>query len=133
MKTTNNKNHVIFPDFELRPKDESQFLQEPLNRWNNLKFAVRVFFEFMKGFRKLAFIGPCITVFGSARFKEDHEYYRQAYQFGEGIARMGGTVMTGGGPGVMEAANKGAFDNGGKSVGCNIFLPHEQRPNPYMH
>ncbi len=121
------------PEFVLRPRDESQFLQDPLNRLTNFKFAVRVFLEFMKGFRKLHFIGPCITVFGSARFRENHEYYHKAYEFGKGIAAMGGTVMTGGGPGIMEAANRGAFENGGRSVGCNIFLPQEQRPNPYMH
>ncbi len=129
---TENKNH-IFPEYELRPKDESKFLQEPLSRWSNFRFAFRVFLEFMKGFRTLHFVGPCITVFGSARFKEDHEYYKRSYDFGAGISKMGGTVMTGGGPGVMEAANRGAFENGGKSVGCNIFLPFEQNPNPYMH
>jgi len=132
MEHGNNGAH-IFPDFELRPKDESQFLQEPLTRWHNLKFALRVFREFMKGFRTLHFVGPCITIFGSARFGENHDYYKKAYQFGSGIAKMGGTIMTGGGPGVMEAANRGAFENGGRSVGCNIFLPFEQKPNPYMH
>src|SRR5690606_9521096 len=71
--------------------------------------------------------------FGSARFDENHEYYKKAYGFGKAIAEMGGTVMTGGGPGIMEAANRGAFENGGRSVGCNIILPHEQHPNPYMH
>lgn len=114
-------------------KDEAGFLQAPQSRLYNLRFAVRVFFEFMKGFRALHFAGPCITVFGSARFKEDHEYYKHAYEFGKAIAEMGGTVMTGGGPGIMEAANRGAFENGGRSVGCNIKLPHEQHPNPYMH
>ena len=133
MSKTNTTNHEIFPAYELRPKDESRFLQEPLTRWSNLKFAFRVFYQFMKGFRKLHFVGHCITIFGSARFKEDHEYYKKAYEFGAGIAKMGGTVMTGGGPGIMEAANRGAFENGGRSVGCNVFLPFEQRPNPYMH
>jgi predicted Rossmann-fold nucleotide-binding protein len=61
-------------------------------------------------------VGPCITVFGSARFKEDHVYYQQAVEFGKRIAQMGFTTMTGGGPGIMEAANKGAFENGGQSV-----------------
>lgn len=130
-KTTNR--HVIFPAYELRSKDESRFLQEPLSRWNNLRFAIRVFLQFMRGFRKLHFVGPCITVFGSARFQPDHPYYQKAYEFGAGISRIGGTVMTGGGPGLMEAANKGAFENKGFSVGCNIFLPFEQKPNEYMH
>ena len=123
----------IKPDHSLFRKDEAGFLQAPQSRWYNLRFAVRVFFEFMKGFRALHFAGPCITVFGSARFDEKHEYYQKAYEFGKAIAEMGGTVMTGGGPGIMEAANKGAFENGGRSVGCNIILPHEQDPNPYMH
>jgi uncharacterized protein (TIGR00730 family) len=124
---------VIFPDHELHPKDESRFLEHPEGRWENLKFAVKIFIQFIKGFRALHFTGPCITVFGSARFREDHFYYKKAYEFGKSIAKMGGTVMTGGGPGLMEAANRGSFENGGKSVGCNIFLPFEQEPNPYMH
>lgn len=126
-------NGTIYPAYELRPKDEAGFLQERQTRRSNLAFAIKVFWQFMKGFRALHFVGPCFTVFGSARFKSDHEYYRKAYDFGKAIAAMGGTVMTGGGPGIMEAANKGAFENGGVSVGCNIFLPHEQKANPYMH
>jgi uncharacterized protein (TIGR00730 family) len=123
----------IHPDHSLLRKDEADFLQGHQTRWYNLRFAVRVFLEFMKGFRALHFAGPCITVFGSARFDGKHEYYHRAYDFGKAIAEMGGTVMTGGGPGIMEAANRGAFENGGRSVGCNIKLPHEQNPNPYMH
>ena len=125
--------HVIFPDHDLSPRDESKFLQDPQTRIYNLRFAFRVFREFIKGFRTLHFVGPCITVFGSARFQEDHEYYHKAYDFGKEVAALGATVMTGGGPGIMEAANRGAFENGGKSVGCNIFLPHEQMHNKYMH
>ncbi|MDQ3016764.1 MAG: TIGR00730 family Rossman fold protein, partial [Bacteroidota bacterium] len=75
----------------------------------------------------------CVTVFGSARFKEGHRYYSMAEQVGSAIASTGFTVLTGGGPGIMEAANKGAFENGGISIGCNIILPREQAPNPYMH
>jgi uncharacterized protein (TIGR00730 family) len=88
--------------------------------------------QFIRGFRTLHFVGPCITVFGSARFKEDHPYYAVAREFGKRIAELGFTTMTGGGPGTMEGANRGAFENGGTSVGCNIKLPHEQYPNPYM-
>ncbi len=127
------QDEAVYPKFELKLKEESEFFADPQSRFGNLKFALKVFYEFMKGFRALHFVGPCITVFGSARFREDHEYYRQAYKFGELISRMGGTVMTGGGPGIMEAANRGAYENGGRSVGCNIFLPHEQDANPYMH
>jgi hypothetical protein len=88
--------------------------------------------EFMRGFRALHFVGPCVTVFGSARFGEEHRYYRMAQEVGAGLARAGFTVMTGGGPGVMEAANRGARAAGGRSIGCNIELPMEQKPNPYL-
>ena len=78
------------------------------------------------------FTGPCITVFGSARFGADHFYYNAARQIGQEIAKLGFTVMTGGGPGIMEAANRGAKETGGISVGCNIVLAHEQHPNQYL-
>jgi uncharacterized protein (TIGR00730 family) len=120
------KAESVYPEFELRPKEESEFYSDPRSRFYNFKFALRVLYEFLKGFRALHFVGPCITVFGSARFKEHHPHYVKAYEFGKKIADMGGTVMTGGGPGIMEAANRGAFENGGMSVGCNIYLPHEQ-------
>jgi uncharacterized protein (TIGR00730 family) len=86
----------------------------------------------MRGFRKFHFLGPCVTVFGSARFTEDHEYYVLAREIGERLARAGFTVMTGGGPGIMEAANRGAKEVGGYSAGCNIELPEEQKPNRYL-
>ena len=86
----------------------------------------------MRGFRALHFVGPCVSVFGSARFKADHPYYALGRELGARLARVGFTVMTGGGPGLMEAANRGAKEAGGRSVGCNIELPHEQRPNPYL-
>jgi hypothetical protein len=88
--------------------------------------------DFLRGFRTLHFVGPCVTVFGSARFKEGSEYYELARQVGRGLVRLGFTVMTGGGPGVMEGANRGAREVGGVSVGCNIELPFEQYPNPYL-
>ena len=88
--------------------------------------------EFIRGFRALHFVGPCVTVFGSARFKADHPYYEVGRQVGRELARAGFTVMTGGGPGIMEAANRGARESGGCSVGCNIELPKEQKPNPYL-
>src|SRR5690606_22634617 len=109
------------------------YLDGPKARGYELLFGIKVFCEFIKGFRKLHFMGPCITVFGSARFKEDHRFYRAAREFGKRIAEMGFTTMTGGGPGIMEAANRGAFENGGRSVGCNIQLPFEQHENPYTH
>jgi uncharacterized protein (TIGR00730 family) len=117
---------------ERQAKNEIQFFEEPQNRWQNFKYAVSVFFEFIKGFRALHFVGPCVTVFGSARFKEDHPFCKQARELSGEIAKLGFTIMTGGGPGIMEAANRGAKDVGGKSVGCNIVLPHEQHHNPYL-
>jgi uncharacterized protein (TIGR00730 family) len=114
------------------PPKKQVYLEGPKSRGYELNFAWRVFNQFIKGFRTLHFVGPCITVFGSARFKEDHPYYIKAREIGARIAELGFTTMTGGGPGIMEAANRGAFEAGGMSVGCNIQLPFEQQPNPYM-
>lgn len=113
--------------------EESQFLSGPLSRLNELFFTFRVMFSFIKAFRKMHFLGPCVTVFGSARFEPDHLYYQQAEKVGAALSILGFTVMTGGGPGIMEAANKGAYEAGGPSVGCNIILPFEQKRNPYLH
>lgn len=115
------------------PAKEHVFLDGPKSRGYELNFAYRVFRQFMKGFRTLHFVGPCITVFGSARFREGDPYYKVGVEFGKRIAELGLTTMTGGGPGIMEAANRGAFENGGVSVGCNILLPFEQHVNPYVH
>jgi uncharacterized protein (TIGR00730 family) len=79
------------------------------------------------------FIGPCVTVFGSARFGPTSKHYQNSEKVGAEMAKLGFTVMTGGGPGIMEAANKGAYEAGGYSVGCNIVLPVEQKPNPYLN
>jgi uncharacterized protein (TIGR00730 family) len=114
------------------PAKDTVFLDGPKSRGYELRFAWRVFREFIRGFRTLHFVGPCITVFGSARFKEDHPHYQSAREMGRQIAVLGFTTMTGGGPGVMEAANRGAFEQGGASVGCNVKLPFEQKPNPYV-
>jgi hypothetical protein len=111
---------------------ERVFLEGPRSRVREFWTAVRVLREFVMGFRTLHFIGPCVTVFGSARFKEDHRWYKMAREIGAGISHLGFTVMTGGGPGIMEAANRGAKDVDGRSVGCNIILPFEQQPNPYL-
>lgn len=88
--------------------------------------------DFLRGFRGLHFVGPCVTVFGSARTEPGDRYYELAREMGAAITRLGFTVMTGGGPGIMEAANRGAREAGGRSVGCNIELPFEQDPNPYL-
>jgi uncharacterized protein (TIGR00730 family) len=113
-------------------KEEIKFLEGPQSRWEEFKFTINVLFEFIKGFRALHFVGPCVTVFGSARFKDGHPYYDMAEELSGKIAQLGFTIMTGGGPGIMEAANKGAKAVGGRSVGCNIVLPIEQHPNPYL-
>ena len=115
------------------PPKKHVYLDGPKSRGYELTFAFKVFWQFLKGFRALHFMGPCITVFGSARFKEDHPFYSVARHFGKRIAQLGFTTMTGGGPGIMEAANRGAFENNGASIGCNIQLPFEQHPNPYVH
>ncbi len=113
-------------------KTETEFLDGPRSRWKEFTFLFKVMSEFFYGFRKLHFTGPCITVFGSARFDENNRYYILARQMGQEIAKLGFTVITGGGPGIMEAANRGAKDVGGRSIGCNIILPHEQHPNIYL-
>jgi len=111
---------------------ERQLLQGPRARRHELRQAVRIFVECIRGFRALHFVGPCVTVFGSARFDATHPYYALGQELGAELARLGLTVMTGGGPGLMEAANRGARGAGGRSVGCNIKLPKEQKPNPYL-
>lgn len=110
----------------------SRFLQGPQPRGLELKRAWDIFWELMRGFRALHFVGPCVTVFGSARFTPDQPYYVLAREVGARLAAAGFTVMTGGGPGIMEAANRGAKEAGGYSVGCNIRLSHEQAPNAYL-
>ena len=109
-----------------------RFLHGPQRRGFELLSAVRIFFECIRGFRALHFVGPCVTIFGSARFGPDHPYYESTRRVATLLARAGFTIMTGGGPGLMEAANRGAREAGGRSIGCNIELPHEQQPNAYL-
>ena len=109
-----------------------RFLEGPQPRGFELIRALSIFAEFMRGFRAMHFIGPCVTVFGSARFERDHPYCAMAHEVGARLALGGFTVMTGGGPGIMEAANRGAREAGGRSIGCNIALPVQQMPNPYL-
>ncbi|WP_353197385.1 TIGR00730 family Rossman fold protein [Parapedobacter defluvii] len=113
-------------------KEEKKFMEGARARWKELKYVGGVVMQFLKGFRGMHFIGPCVTVFGSARFKEDHPYYELARQVSKEIGKLGFAIMTGGGPGIMEAANRGAKEAGALSVGCNILLPHEQAHNPYL-
>jgi uncharacterized protein (TIGR00730 family) len=112
--------------------EEGRFLEGPHRREVELLRAIRIFLEFMKGFRALHFLGPCVTVFGSARQEEGDWYYGLAREAGRHLAQAGFTVMTGGGPGAMEAANRGAKEGGGLSIGCNIELAREQHPNAFL-
>jgi uncharacterized protein (TIGR00730 family) len=113
--------------------DEREFLLGSRTFENELERLKRINSEFENGFRKLFNLGPAVTVFGSARYKVGHPYYELTRQVGARLAEAGFTVLTGGGPGLMEAANRGAFEAGGKSYGLNIILPHEQMPNPYVN
>src|SRR5919198_5794864 len=108
------------------------FLEGPNSRIAEFCTLLRVMRDFLRGYRALHFVGPCVTVFGSARVKPDDRHYELAMKMGAAIARLGFTVMTGGGPGIMEAANRGAKEVGCRSVGCNIELPFEQSSNTYL-
>jgi len=112
--------------------EEHAFLAGPRNRPLELLWVLRTARDFLRCFRQLHFVGPCVTVFGSARFPEGHPAYALARRMGAALSQAGFTVMTGGGPGLMEAANRGAKEAGGASVGCNITLPVEQKPNAYL-
>lgn len=112
--------------------DEAYFLAGRHSRFLEAIRVVKIALEFIRGFRALHWTGPAVTVFGSARFSEGHPYYTLGRQIGQILAKEGYTVITGGGPGVMEAVNRGAKEVGGKSIGCNIVLPHEQEPNAFL-
>jgi len=129
---THTTNMIKKPE-PIIPSKKHVYLEGPKTRSYEFGFALKVFKQFIESFRTLHFVGPCITVFGSARFSEDHEYYVAAREFGKRIAALGFATMTGGGPGIMEAANRGAYENGGASIGCNIQLPFEQKANPYLN
>ena len=111
---------------------EKLFLKSRRSRESDLESAVTIFLEFLRGFESFDFDAPCVTVFGSSRFDHNHRYYHLARDMGAALAGAGYAVMTGGGPGLMEAANRGAKEAGGLSLGCNIALPREQKPNPYL-
>jgi len=112
--------------------EEAAFLTEVRSPEKEIARLKRIHEEFIKGFRELYHLGPAVTVFGSARFKNRHPYYQLAREVGAELAKAGFATLTGGGPGIMEAANRGAFEAGGTSYGLNILLPHEQAPNPYV-
>jgi uncharacterized protein (TIGR00730 family) len=124
---------------EIKPNDEEEKIIRAFQDkdWNQIKTAdswvvFKVISEFVEGFEKLGKIGPCVSIFGSARVKEDHKYYKMAEEIASKLVQHGYGVITGGGPGIMEAGNKGAHKEGGKSVGLNIELPFEQFDNVYI-
>jgi uncharacterized protein (TIGR00730 family) len=112
--------------------NDRELLEGPRSRRAELGTVLRVNRDMVRGLRRLHFVGPSVTVFGSARTPEDSTDYALGREMGSRLAGLGFTVITGGGPGIMEAANRGAREAGGHSVGCNIVLPHEQQPNPYL-
>lgn len=112
--------------------EERRLLRGPRSRLADCGRALRIAWQFWCGFRKFRNVQPCVTVFGSARTDPNHDTYRAARAFSRALAHRGFAVMTGGGPGVMEAANRGAQEGSGRSLGCNIELTHEQEPNPYL-
>lgn len=111
---------------------EREFLSSRHTRPEDHESAIRIFLEFLRGFASLHIDRPCVTIFGSARFQEDHRYYAMARETARQLAEAGFAIMTGGGPGIMEAANRGAREGGGPSYGINIELPREQKPNRYL-
>lgn len=114
-----------------RSDGDKRLLAGPQSRLAEAMRVLRIGAEFVRGFRSMHFAGPCVTVFGSARFRHGHRYYELSRRVGAALSTRGFTVMTGGGPGVMEGANRGAREAGGRSIGCNIVLPEEQGANPY--
>ena len=111
--------------------DDRILLEGPHSRRREARLVWKALWDLIAGFRAFHFAGPCVTVFGSARIREGHPYYQLGVEMGKALAHLGFTVMTGGGPGLMEAANRGAREAGGRSVGVNIVLPFEQAPNRY--
>ena len=109
-----------------------RLLRGPEGLLRDMRRCLHILGEFARGFWSLRGLSRCVTVFGSARFREGHPYYELARETARHLAHSGVTVMTGGGPGIMEAANRGAREGDGLSIGCNIRLPHEQAPNPYL-
>jgi uncharacterized protein (TIGR00730 family) len=112
--------------------EERRFLRGPQKLSKELRRSLRIFYEYTRAFHTFRDVKNCVTIFGSARFPEDHPYYKLAFDMGKELALNGYTVMTGGGPGIMEAAVKGAKSVNGKTVGCNIWIPEEQKPNIYL-
>ena len=116
----------------MKESNDQQFLNPERSLADEMRDSHKVLADLWMGISLFATIKNCVTVYGSARFKEDHRFYQMARSMGKALAENGFAVMTGGGPGVMEAANRGAKEGGGSSYGCNIKLPFEQHLNPYL-
>lgn len=112
--------------------EERRFLRGPQKFRKELMRTMRIMYEYARAFYTFRDVRNCVTIFGSARFPENHKYYKLAFEMGQQLAMNGYTVMTGGGPGIMEAAVRGAKSANGKTVGCNIWIPEEQKPNHYL-
>lgn len=132
--TDDLSNHRAFDEslLEMVRGAEADFLAGKRGRYGDVEGAVRIFLEILRGFEFMRADRPVVTVFGSARFREGDRYYEQAREMGRALGEAGFGVMTGGGPGIMEAANRGCKEAGGLSIGANIHLPAEQHPNPYI-
>lgn len=119
---------------EIDPKVQSSFKEKTWDEavTKDSWMVFRIMSEFVDGYEKMIKIGPCVSIFGSARLKEDNKYYKMAVEIAEKITALGFGIITGGGPGIMEAGNKGAYNAKGKSIGLNIELPFEQHFNPYI-
>jgi uncharacterized protein (TIGR00730 family) len=128
----NNLLRSLFWHKRITNSEEGRFLAGGEGFFTEIIRSFRIFAEYVKGFYAFHDIQNCVTVFGSARFNVNHEYYKMAREVGHRLASASFTVMTGGGPGIMEAANRGAKEAGGRSIGCNIRLPAEQAPNEYL-
>lgn len=125
-------NYELPPSDKKPANDERQFLTEQRSKEKEIKRLGRINKEFEMGFKKLGRLGPAVTIFGSARFKPGEPFYELSRKTGNAFSKAGFTVLTGGGPGAMEAANRGAHEAGGPTYGLNIKLPHEQQINPYV-
>ena len=122
-------------EFEIDQKIKNSFVEKTWDETitKDSWMVFKIMSEFVDGYERLAKIGPCVSIFGSARLREDSPYYQMAVDIAEKITELGFGIITGGGPGIMEAGNRGAHNKGGKSIGLNIELPHEQHFNPYIN
>lgn len=130
----NDNDEIFNNNFDKKEalSEERRFLRGPQKFRKEIIRTFRIMREYTRAFHAFRDVRNCVTIFGSARFPEGHKYYRLGYDMGKLLAQNGYTVMTGGGPGIMEAAVRGAKEVNGSTVGCNIWIPEEQKPNSYL-